>query len=294
MMSSIIEKLNNNNLLSLEQKFIFDNIFYEGISGSVSYGVDGATSDIDVVGIAFPPLDYIFPHIAGKIHGLDKNIPNFETYQQHHIDCDNKQYDVSIYGIVKFFQLAIENNPNICDILFLPDRCITYINNAGKLLRSNRKLFLHKGSFHKFIGYSYSQLHKIKTKNPKKSRLNFVEEFGYDTKYASHVIRLALEAEQILTEHTLDLERNSEILKSVRKGEWKLEDIESFFKQKEESLNKLYISSSLRHSPNIDEIKTVFLNCLEEKYGSIEKYLNFSADYSIIRKYEQIKRIVEE
>jgi len=66
----------------------------------------------------------------------------------------------------------MENNPNMCDSLFVPQRCVLYASKVGQLVRDNRKLFLHKGSYHKFRGYAYAQLHKIgtasKVKPPKK------------------------------------------------------------------------------------------------------------------------------
>jgi hypothetical protein len=119
-----------------------------------------------------------------------------------------------------------------------------------------------------------------------------VKKYCYDTKYAAHLIRLALQAEQILIEHDLNLERNSEILKSIRRGEWTMDQIKTWFKEKELQLNKLYTDSTLRYSPEWDELKRVLLCCLEEKFGSINNLVNISGDARILRKYEQILQIV--
>src|SRR5260370_26518958 len=92
------------------------NIMYETIMGSVAYGVSGDTSDMDVYGFAIPPKDMVFPHLAGEIPGFGRQIKRFEQYQQHHIaDKDalggtGRVYDLTIYNIVKFFQLCMENN----------------------------------------------------------------------------------------------------------------------------------------------------------------------------------------
>jgi hypothetical protein len=95
-----------------------------------------------------------------------------------------------------------------------------------------------------------------------------------------------------LNEHTLDLEKNSEILKSVRRGEWKLEEIQSWFKEKEASLNKLYETSTLRYSPAFDEIKTLLVNCLEMQYGDLSSVYKHEYDGSIHRKYMEIVKII--
>ena len=117
-------------------------------------------------------------------------------------------YDLTIYGIVKFFNLAMENNPNVIDSLFTPVNCVLHSTRVGNLVRENRKLFLHKGAWPKFKGYAYSQLHKISIKQPQGKRAELVERHGYDTKFAYHVVRLLTEVEMILMEQDIDLQRN--------------------------------------------------------------------------------------
>ena len=249
-------------------KWLYDNVIFEGMTGSVAYGVSNDTSDMDIVGICIPPKETIFPHLGGHIPGFGTQPPKFEVYQQHHIKYASKEYDLSIYSIVKFFQLAMENNPNMVDVLFTPRRCVLHSTPIYEHLRDNRQLFLHKGSWHKFRGYAYSQLSKIKNKtnasNPK--RQETIERYGYDCKFAYHVIRLVCEVEQILAEGDLDLERNSEILKTVRNGEWTLERIEEWFQLKEKTLETLYVESSLRYTPDEDKIKQLLMECLEMHY----------------------------
>jgi len=123
-------------------------------------------SDVDVYGFCIPFKDMIFPHLKGIIPGFGRQIQRFEQYQKHHIDdvAFRKQYDVTIYSIIKYFQLCMENNPNMIDSLFTPQRCILYSSPIGNLVRENRKLFLHKGGFYKTKGYAYAQLSKLKSK----------------------------------------------------------------------------------------------------------------------------------
>jgi predicted nucleotidyltransferase len=287
----IVRKLYRNGLLNVQQEFVKDT-HYEVITGSTSYGMSDGGSDTDVVGICVPPVDWVFPHTVGHINGFGPNPNKFDVFQQHHIMFNDKEYDIAVYGIVKFFQLASENNPNICDLLFVPDRLIVHQDNIGRLIRQNRKLFLTRHSFHKFTGYAYAQLKKMRNMTRKESRADLFEKFGYDVKYAAHLIRLALECEQILTEHDLDLERHKELLKAVRRGEWTIDQIESWFKNKEESLNKMYTESTLRYGPDWEELTRVLMCCLEEKYGSISNYVSAGADPRILRKYEQIVQII--
>jgi predicted nucleotidyltransferase len=272
-MASRVQLMKQKGLIS-PPKWLPANIHYEVITGSVSYAVSSDTSDMDIVGFCIPPKEDVFPHLSGEIPGFGRQKKQFGDWQEHHImDKEARQeYDFCIYSIVKFFNLAMENNPNMLDVIHVPQRCVLFCSAVGQIVRDNRQMFLHKGSYHKLRGYAYAQLHKIGTKansaNPKRQKT--IEDHGYDTKFGYHVLRLVLQAEQILMEHDLDIERNAEILKSVRRGEWSEEKLRSWFDEKEKHLEELYTKSTLRHSPNEEAIKDILMGCLEQHYGSLD------------------------
>lgn len=141
---------------------------YATYMGSVAYGVSDLGSDVDIYGFCIPPKELIFPHLGGEIPGFGAQIQRFEQWQQHHIKdvSTEKEYDFSIFSIVKYCQLCMENNPNMIDSLFTPRTCIIHSTAISEHLRENRKFFLHKGAYHKFKGYAYSQMHKMDIKNP--------------------------------------------------------------------------------------------------------------------------------
>ena len=107
----------------------------------------------------------------------------------------------------------------------------------------------------------------------KSKREEGVAIYGYDLKFAYHVVRLLNEIEQILIENDLDLERNREQLKSIRRGEWTEEQIIKYFESKEKDLEKIYSESKLQHSPNENKIKSLLLECLEMHYGNISNVI---------------------
>lgn len=290
-MGSIFKDLCNKKLINNYPYFIKNSVQYEVIMGSVAYGVSDDTSDMDIYGFCIPPKDYIFPHLRGEIYGFGKKGPSFEQFQQHHIidssakGKDGREYDITIYSIIKFFNLCMENNPNMIDSLFVPKRCILHSTKVGDIVRENRKHFLHKGSWHKFKGYAYSQVHKMKTKNPVGKRKETIKKYGFDVKFAYHVVRLLNEVEQILTEKDLDLERNREQLKAIRRGEWTPEEIGDYFSNKEKDLESLYTKSTLQYKPDESKIKEILLNCLEQHFGDLNS--------SIIREDEAQRALRE-
>ena len=269
----ILQKLRSQNVIH-PPRWLVDNTQYLTVMGSVSYGVASGSSDVDVYGFCIPPKDMVFPHLAGEIPGFGNQVQRFEQWQQHHVQPPERKdatYDFQVFGIVRYFQLCMECNPNVIDSLFTPRRCVMHSTQVGEIVRENRKLFLHKGAWHKFRGYAYSQMHKIRGKvnasNPE--RAVTIEKFGYDLKFAYHIVRLLDEVEQIMVEHDLDLERNREQLKSIRRGEWTLEQIEGHFEAKERALENTYAASTLPHGPDEAAIKAVLMNCLEMHFGSI-------------------------
>ena len=269
---------------------------YEVYMGSVAYGTNNLGSDIDLYGFCIPDKNVIFPHLDGEILGFGKQKKRFGQYQEHHIKSKDgkKEYDITIYSIVKYFQLCMDNNPNMIDSMFIPNECVVSCTPIGDMVRSKRDIFLHKGCFHKLKGYSYSQIHKMKIKTPDKNskRMELIERYGYDTKYAMHTVRLLLQCEQILTEHTLDLRRNREHLKAIRRGEVKEEEIYKFFDLKERDLEKLYNKSKLRYGPDEKSIKQLLINCLEQHYGSLENCVSIPDKYELI--VQKIRRILDE
>lgn len=304
--------------------------------GSFAYGVSSDSSDVDIYGFCIPDKSMVFPHTVGEVPGFGTQQNRFEVWQRHHIwdqsagGGKGKEYDFCIYGIVKYFQLVMENNPNMLDSLFTHPRCVWFITPLAERIRSQRHLFLSTRVFHTMKGYAFQQMHKLKIKDSKdvwelreyeddcgiphsitlaqakeeyharqkgtravkelsllsdstintyfqkynagqlaSKRFESRKIYGIDNKFAYHVVRLLNEAEQILTEGDLNLDGSIEQLKSIRRGEWTLEDIEEHFNRREKELQALYVSSKLPRTPDEQAIKTLLLDCLEIHYTTL-------------------------
>jgi predicted nucleotidyltransferase len=264
------------------------NLHYLTIMGSVAYGVantndDEEISDFDLYGFCIPPKEIVFPHTGGAIwgfgsykEGMPKN--HFGQFQHHHVfdpsarGGKGREYDLQIYNIVKYVQLCMECNPNMIDSLFTPETCVLHCTSIGAILRDNRKKFLHQGICDRFKGYAYAQVHKMQTRQPEEGskREQLREKHGYDTKFAYHIVRLLGEAEQLLLEADLDLQRNREMLKSIRRGEWTITQILDYFEQKRLALEEARTRSPLPAGPDEQVLRELLLRCLEAHYGSLD------------------------
>lgn len=305
----LVEQLLQQKLIT-PPRWLSDNVHYLTIMGSVAYGVADTNdreqqSDLDIYGVCIPPKEIVFPHTAGAIWGFGRfkeGMPksHFGVFQQHHILDSSaragrgQEYDLQIYNIVKFVQLAMECNPNLIDSLFTPEVCVLHCTPIGRLLRDHRKLFLHQGICDRFKGYAYAQIHKMQGKQPEpgSKRAALREKFGLDTKFAYHTVRLLNEAEQLLLEGDLDLQRNREMLKSIRRGEWSLEQILDYFERKRIDLETARTRSSLPAVPNEAAVRDLLLRCLEMHYGSLDGCIRIpgQAEELLRRIREQIEQ----
>jgi len=271
-MSSTVENLTRRGFIR-PPNVVRSNTMYETIVGSVAYGVADEFSDVDVTGFYVPTVDDLFPHLRGHILGYDKDVKAPKAWQQHHIhDTDkNREYDLNIYSITVYFRLCMENNPNMVTTLYTPRQCVLHSTNLAEMVRHKRDLFLHKKCWPKYKGYAYQQLHKMKTKCPEdgSKRDLLRKKYGYDVKFAYHLVRLLLEAEIIMEEGTMDIARHAEHLKAIRRGEVSEQEIFDWAASKEKHLEKVFEQSTVRAEPAKDAIKQLLLDCLEHHYGSL-------------------------
>ena len=102
-----------------------------------------------------------------------------------------------------------------------------------------------------------------------------------------------LQIEQIITTGDLNLERDSEIYKSIRRGEWTLEHLKKWFADKELELENVYNRklAPVPYEPDERAIKKLLLGCLEHHYGSLDKAIYIPDQYQMF--YRDIEHLVE-
>jgi predicted nucleotidyltransferase len=263
--------------------WLASNTQYLTLMGSRAYGCATDKSDFDIYGVCIPPKDMIFPNLNGIIfvpqsNGMWKPIsgqvmesfPQWETKKAVIDPSTKKEYDIHVFNIVRYFDLLIDNNPNIIDSLFTAIDCVMHLTTVGSLIRENRSLFLHKGCWNRFKQYAISQLHKMKTKEPIGKRKEMRDAHGFDVKFAYNIVRLLEECQDILLYQDIDLRRNNEQLKAIRRGEVNEDDIIKWANDKVIQLEGMFANTKLPDKPPIEEIIALLHHCLEEHYGSLK------------------------
>lgn len=119
---------------------------FECLTGSKMYGTDTPESDEDFRGVCVPPLEILLDPFMS----FDQKDSGFDTE------------DKTIYNLSKFMKICAECNPNITELLFVPERNILFKDKRWERVLENKNLFLSKKAKFTFTGYSFSQLQSIK------------------------------------------------------------------------------------------------------------------------------------
>lgn len=249
-----------------EREMAISNLIYKIRTGSAMYGTSISTSDDDFGGIFIPNKEYVI--------GL-KKVEQVEFSEKNNNTKRNQKGDIdyTIYSLPKFISLAIGNNPNILEYLYAPRNCQLVTSKWSDILLDNRNLFLSKKCYHTFKGYSYAQRKKLEVKKGNLTgRTDLIEKFGYDTKHASHLIRLLIEGLQLLTEKTLSLPlAENSLIRDIKLGYYSLDYIRNKANDIEKLIDLAYIKSDLQYSADIEKINVLQMDLLENFWKSKEE-----------------------
>src|SRR5260221_10384686 len=113
-----------------------------------------------------------------------------------------------------------------------------------------------KAHYDQYINWTVSR-------NPKRSALE--AKYLYDTKHASHLVRLMRMCKEILTLGRVIVRRpDREELLGIRNGSWSYEQLVEYAEKLEEECNELYVISSLRREPDRNKLDSIVASITED------------------------------
>ncbi len=138
--------------------------------GSHLFGTSTPDSDTDYEGIFMPPVEMLFGFKS--CHEIDLGTVSKAESGRNTAEA----VDYKVREFRDFCRLALENNPNILNVLFADDESVMFCNEYGKRLRLSKFLFPHLGCVRRYKGYAMSQMKKMKIKPDNYERLKSAEE----------------------------------------------------------------------------------------------------------------------
>ncbi|PKV48092.1 putative nucleotidyltransferase [Aquimarina sp. MAR_2010_214] len=162
------------------------NIIFECISGSRAYGLATASSDTDIRGVFIVPKEQFY---------------SLEYVEQ----INNDTNDIVYYELRKFIELLSKNNPNILELLNVPEDCVLIKDPIFDQIKM--ECFLSKLCKNTFANYAYTQIKKArglnkKIVNPVEKERKSVLDFCYvRTEKQSIILREFLEIKELEAEY---------------------------------------------------------------------------------------------
>lgn len=192
-----------------------ENEILRGVVGSTAHGTAiSGQDDRDEMGVFIEPPEYVC--------GLRECDHYISRTQPEGVRSGPGDLDLTMYSLRKFCRLAAQGNPSVLLLLWLPGY-ITKTGLGNDLVRI-RDAFVSREAGQRFLGYLVLQ--KMKLKGEKAHTVNrpeLVEKYGYDTKFAMHVLRLGLQGLEYMTEGKITMpmrEPDLSFCRSVREGKW--------------------------------------------------------------------------
>lgn len=254
--------------MSLPSNLIRD---YEGLNqwcilhayrGSIAHGMyepstePNSIDDKDTMALCVPPVSYYL--------GLGE----FGSRGTQEIVRD--EWDIVVYEARKAIRLLAQGNPNVLSLLWLPPTMYIKKTVPGRLLIDNRDHFVGKHVYKPFVGYAKAQLHKMEHGAHQgymgEKRKALVAKHGYDTKNASHLIRLLRMGIEFMSSGELQVDRGgldaTELL-DIKHGEWSLSRVQEEATRLFELAYDAYVRSPLPPGPDREAIGELCVAVIE-------------------------------
>lgn len=120
------------------------NLIYKVVSGSHAYGLNTPESDVDTRGLFVAPLKVVL--------SLFQNVEQVQDST-----CDSQ-----IFELRKYLHLLQSMNPNILELLWIPEKHIQYKHPVMDILIQNRSKLLSSKVKFTYAGYAMAQMKRLR------------------------------------------------------------------------------------------------------------------------------------
>lgn len=227
----------------------FEHPILEVVVGSTLHGtaVDDGLEDLDLMAIVVErPRQFIgFAPTDTWVHRT----------KPEGVRSEAGDVDLAVYGLRKFLHLALKGNPTILLALFAPEGFIKRHDVRGRQLQALHPHIISKQVYQPFRGYMKQQHERLLGLRGQRNitRPELVERYGYDTKYAGHIVRLGLQGEEILSTGRMTLPlpaEQRELVVKIRTGHFTLAEVSQLIIDAENRIASAIAKSHLPEQPD--------------------------------------------
>jgi hypothetical protein len=218
-----------------------------GVHGAAVEGQD----DRDEMGVCVEPPEYVM--------GLRR----FEQYiyrdQPEGVRSGPGDLDLTVYSLRKWMRMAVSGSPTVLLPLFVPDEHVLVRTAVGEELRELAPAIVSRLAAARFLGYLRQQRDRMLGVRGGRhvNRPELVELYGFDTKYAMHMVRLGVQGVELLGTGRITLPLAEPWLswcRALRRGEHSKEEAIEATADLERQLVALRETSPLPERPDLEAV----------------------------------------
>jgi predicted nucleotidyltransferase len=232
-------------------------IIMQAVVGSEMIGLQSSGSDVDELAVSietpaqllgFAPFEHDIYRTAEDRTG------------KFGVPSGPGDIDLSVYGLRKFVRMCLTGNPNIISMLYLPEKKFTVYTPLAAELQALAPKFASKEVGKAFMGYLKAQRLRLQGLQGQKNvnRQELIERYGYDTKYASHMLRLGMQGYSFMRSGYLTFPMDAadlKLLKRVKDGELDEGTVLDYAQNYEERIKAYVDEGSFRDKPDYEAVE---------------------------------------
>lgn len=234
-------------------------------TGSTVHGLGVAgTDDRDELGVCVEPPEYVIGlrHFEQVVH----------RSQPEGVRSQAGDLDLTIYGLRKFCSLALKGNPSILLLFNVPDEKCVVLTDLGRDLRDLAWAFASKKAGAAFLGYMQQQRQRLMGERGQMNvkRPELTERYGFDTKYAGHIVRLGYQGIDYMTTGAFPIpmpdEQREQIL-AIRTGQVTEQETLTLAGELEAELKAAIDSTLLYPEPDYAAVNDFLIRAYREAWA---------------------------
>jgi predicted nucleotidyltransferase len=233
--------------------------------GSTVHGLHlESQDDRDEMAVAVEPREHVLG-FGGWQHHVERTQPEG-------VRSGPGDLDLVVYGLRKFCRLALAGNPTVLLLFFAPDPIVE--TALGAELREMAPAFISRQAGARYLGYLRAQKERLLGVRGQQrvNRPELIEAHGFDTKYAMHVLRLAVQGRELMETGRLTLpvpEPDRALILAVRRGEQSFADIVERIERAERDLIAAVDGSPLAEQPDTTTVEEWMIGAYERTWASV-------------------------
>jgi len=232
--------------------------------GSTVHGLGVAgTDDRDELGVCIEPPEYVI--------GLRHFEQHVHRSQPQGVRSQPGDLDLTIYGLRKFCSLALKGNPSILLLFNVPDEKCVVLTDLGRELRTLAWAFASKKAGAAFLGYMQQQRQRLMGERGQMNvkRPELIERYGFDTKYAGHIIRLGFQGVAYMQTGAFPIpmpDEQRDLILAVRTGQVDENDVLTKAGELEDEVKDAIDSTLLPLDPDYAAVNAFLIDAYERTW----------------------------